>query len=97
MGGIVYRYPNGRITSNAPNVIKTAEALKSHPNYRNLQPFEGESLVAFALRCSAELVSPPMIDGEDAEIECVDLAKAIITLEREICNKWEKFNDTGYA
>lgn len=93
MGGISYQTiePKSKRT-----ILKTAEALKAHPNYKDIMPFEGESLVAFTLRCSAQLVSPPMYEGEDSEIECIDLAKTILTLEKEIIEKWENFTDQHY-
>ena len=38
---------------------------------------QGRLAIAWALEAAALLVSPPKVDGEDAEIECKDMAAAI--------------------
>lgn len=72
-------------------------ALKAHPNYEEKQPHKGESLTAFTLRCIAHLVSPPMIEGEHNEIECTDLANAILSMEKEITHRWVQSLEIGGA
>ncbi|WP_158600324.1 hypothetical protein [Fibrisoma montanum] len=62
--------------------------MKKHPNYKELTPNTGETLVAFSLRCAAHLISPPQEEGEDYELECVDVAVAIQALAPDIEQKW---------
>lgn len=66
--------------------------LKSHPNYKDQIPEEGESQIDFALRVIAHMVSPPMEDEEDTTIECTDLAGAIRAMSEELKETWDKFN-----
>lgn len=67
--------------------------LKSHPNYKDQEPFKGESLIAYTLRCAAHLVSPPQEPNESYDVECTDIASGILALEEEICERWLKFKN----
>jgi hypothetical protein len=64
--------------------------LKSHPNFKEQVPLEGETQIEFALRSAAHLISPPMEDGESTHIECVDLALAVRALAPELNDIWSK-------
>ncbi len=66
--------------------------LKSHPNFKELYPVAGENQIEYTLRVVSHIISPPMEDGEDTTIECVDLASAILSMNNEIKENWEKFN-----
>lgn len=65
--------------------------LTSHSNYKHSEPVEGESVIAYTLRCASHLVSPPMEDGEDNEFECVDVARQILALEKKINEQWNEY------
>lgn len=56
------------------------EALRAHPNYQPPMSRVDESIVDFVLRCAADLVSPPQIEGESDFIECVSVAEEIRAL-----------------
>lgn len=71
---------------------KQTAMLKSHPNYKDQTPFAGETLIAYTLRCAAHLVSPPQDPGESYDVECVDIAAGILSLETEITERWNTFN-----
>lgn len=73
-------------------IAKSIDSLKSHPNYKEPQPFKGEGLVAYTLRCAANLVSPPQMDGESYDVECTEIKSAILLLESEIEKKWFDYN-----
>ncbi len=64
--------------------------LKSHPNYKEQIPIDGESQIDFALRVAAHLISPPFEDGESTHIECIDLASAVRALAPELNDIWNK-------
>lgn len=64
--------------------LKATELLKSHPNYKDQEPLEGESVIAYTLRCAAHIVSPPQEEGESYDIECTTIKAAILGLEKEI-------------
>lgn len=66
--------------------------LKSHPNYKDQIPEDGESPIDFTLRVIAHMVSPPMEDNEDTTIECTDLAGAIRAMSEELKETWDRFN-----
>jgi hypothetical protein len=66
--------------------------LKSHPNYKDQTPNEGESQIDFTLRVIAHMVSPPMEDEEDTTIECTDLAGAIRAMSDELKETWTKYH-----
>ncbi len=59
------------------------DLLKDHPNYKMPVPRKGESQIAFAIRCAANLLSPPQNPGESYEVECVDAARQIRSLTKE--------------
>lgn len=71
------------------HVGQVVEALKRHPNYEDKYPIKGETKTQFTLRCIAHLVSPPMEENESNEVECVDLASAILAMNDEIEEKWK--------
>lgn len=73
-------------------IADNVDALKLHPNYKDLEPIKGESIVAYTLRYAANLVSPPQFEGESYDIECVTIKAGILGLEKEIEEKWNKFN-----
>jgi hypothetical protein len=64
--------------------------LKSHPNFKEQIPIDGESQIDFALRVAAHLISPPFEEGESTHIECIDLAGAVRALAPELKDIWEK-------
>ena len=66
------------------NRITRVDELKKHPNYKDLTPIEGESLVAFTLRYAANLVSPPQFEGESYDVECTTIKDGILSLQEEI-------------
>lgn len=68
-------------------------SLASHVNYKQGEPRPYESKIEFALRSAAHLLSPPMVDDESHEIECVDAAQEI----RELAPKLQKIWDERYA
>ena len=69
--------------------LRIVEDLRTHPNYKETEPQEGESIIAFTLRCAAHLVSPPMLDDEDNEFECTEISEQILALEKAITKRWE--------
>jgi hypothetical protein len=89
-------YWHGNTILNPSAEIKLGTALKmlkSHPNYKDQQPYKGEGLVAYTLRCAAHLVSPPQFEGESYDVECTDIASGILSLEEEITKRWKEFNN----
>ena len=70
--------------------LRVVQDLRTHPNYKETKPQEGESIVAFTLRCAAHLISPPMENDEDNEFECIDIAAQILALEKSVIKRWEK-------
>jgi hypothetical protein len=62
--------------------------MKQHPNFKQLEPIEGETPITFALRCAAYLISPPQQEEESYDLECVDIAGAIIELDAELTKVW---------
>ena len=81
---------DGHGRSVSPTGLRIVQDIRTHPNYEETEPVEGESIVAFTLRCAAHLISPPMESDEDNEFECVDIAAQILTLEKSITKRWEK-------
>ena len=71
--------------------IMRIDRLKEHPNYKDLTPIKGESLVAFTLRYAANLVSPPQYEGESYEVECTTIKDGILSLEEEIEAAFKNF------
>lgn len=80
MGGSAHPYPS----------LHPKSDLRTHINYEHTEPVYAETLVAYALRCAAHLVSPPMLPDEDNEFECQDVAAQILLLEKEITEKWDR-------
>jgi len=78
-------------TQKAAKLGRIALGAMQHPNYEELIPLEGESLVSFTLRCAAHLVSPPQYDGESYEVECTDIAASILSIGPEVEEKWNKY------
>lgn len=64
--------------------------LKSHPNFKEQFPIDGETQIDFALRVAAHLISPPFEEGESTHIECIDLASAVRALAPELNDIWNK-------
>lgn len=64
--------------------------LKSHPNFKEQAPIDGETQIDFALRVAAHLISPPFEEGESTHIECIDLASAVRALAPELNDIWNK-------
>lgn len=73
-------------------IYQTVKGLKSHPNWEQKSPIEGESKTAYILRYIAHLISPPQIPGESVELECVDIKDAVLSLEQEIEDNWNRFH-----
>ncbi len=65
--------------------------LKSHPNYKEPYPMEGETKTRFILRAIGELISPKQEHGEDYEIECVTIRDALYVMDTELDKIWKKF------
>ena len=68
------------------------DTLKKHPNYKDLTPIKGETLVAFTLRYAANLVSPPQYKGESYDVECTTIKAGILSLKEEIEKAFYNFN-----
>ena len=66
--------------------------LRSHPNYSQKDPIEGESQISYAMRCAAHLVSPPQEVGESYDIECVDVRDGILSLIDDVEKRWNEFH-----
>ena len=58
----------------------STERMNVHPNYKRPARRSGETPIEFAVRSVAHLISPPMVAGENHEIECTDLAKQVLDL-----------------
>lgn len=71
--------------------------MRNHPNYLLPTPIQGETQIAFALRCASHLVSPPQESGESYELECVDVRDGILSLLDDVQNRWDKFIEAGIA
>lgn len=71
----------------AKDIIKM---MKSHPHYNDLEPAKHESLINYTLRYIANLISPPQFEGEDYDVECVDIKLAVNSMGAEIQKKWDK-------
>lgn len=69
---------------------KVLVMMKAHPNYSDPVPLPGESKVVFALRWASHLISPPQEEGESYDLECTDVACAILALEDDIEAAWNK-------
>ena len=54
-------------------------------------PEAKENEIEFASRCISHLISPPQIVGESDNIECVDLAAAILEYSKEITETWNYY------
>jgi len=78
----------GGISITENRSIEALNELMAHPNYESIMPLKGESKVSFALRAAAHLVSPPMVEGESNEVECVDVANSILLLKGDIDKRW---------
>lgn len=64
--------------------------LKAHPNYKILDPIEGETIISYVLRNSANLISPPQYAGESYDVECLDIKEALLNYEQELVLHWNK-------
>lgn len=65
--------------------------LDEHINYRLRDPFVGEAQIEYALNCAAHLVSPPKVEEESDENECIEVAGQILELIPVLTLRWEKF------
>jgi hypothetical protein len=70
---------------------EAAVKMMSHPNYAQPDPIQGETLIQYALRCAAHLVSPPQEEGESYDIECVNVAASILSIDRDIEARWNSY------
>jgi len=70
---------------------QVALRMMSHPNYAQPDPIPGETLVQYTLRCAAHLVSPPQEEGESYDIECVNVAISILSIDGDIEARWNKY------
>lgn len=70
---------------------KLIDMMKRHPKYTPLVPEPGETMVAFTLRWAAHLVSPPQEPDESYDLECVDIAQAILCLRHDVNEAWCKY------
>ncbi|MGI4736105.1 MAG: hypothetical protein ACRYG7_13090 [Janthinobacterium lividum] len=70
---------------------KLIDMMKRHPKYAPLVPEPGETMVAFTLRWAAHLVSPPQEPEESYDLECVDIAQAILCLRHDVNEAWCKY------
>lgn len=69
--------------------VSLAGSLSYHPNYKQKEPIDGESQIAFALRSAAHLLSPPQEAGESNELECIDVAVQILNLQDSLEAIWK--------
>jgi hypothetical protein len=70
-----------------------ASSLATHINYKQGEPFPYETQIEYALREAAHLLSPPKVENESLEIECVEAAKQIRALAPKLQKSWnEKYN-----
>lgn len=67
-------------------------SLKQHPNYKSPIPREGETKTRFILRAVGELISPDQEEEESYDLECVDIRKALIFMEKELDEIWDKYH-----
>ena len=65
-------------------------SLYDHPRYHLLDPLPEDTAVSYALRCAANLVSPPKVGGESDEIECNQVAADILLLKKQVEERWAK-------
>lgn len=77
----------------ALNIKEVLDKLKSHPNFSQPIPINGESQIDFTLRVVAHLISPPMADDESTHIECINLAEAVRAMGPELNEIWNNFQN----
>lgn len=77
------------IKSNAEIGRKVSE-MRAHPSYLLPTPTEGESQIAFALRCASHIVSPPQFEGESYDVECTTVRDGILSLLDEVTQRWNE-------
>lgn len=61
------------------------EQLTAHPNFEEPNPNKFRDVVHYTLYYVAAMISPKQEKGEDYEIECVDIARALMS--RDLCNR----------